>query len=304
LKARKVIPYLLIAPHGIFFGIFVIFPIFKSLFMSFTEWGLFQRMVKFVGWENYYKIFDFGGYRSRYFWKAVWVTLEFVAITVPALVIVAILLALLLNSKFLKGKSFALTSFFLPTALAVTVIAVIWRWLLNYDAGLMNYVLSFFGLDKIPWLTSLPWALISIVVATVWWTVGWNVIIVLGGLQKIPATLYDAARVDGAGIFQRFWHVTLPGLKNVLMFVVITQIIASFGIFGQPQLMTNGGPGRGTLPIMLHIYQEAFNTSRPRMGYAAAMSIIFGIIVLGVTFIQYYLFTKEKKGGVKVASPQ
>jgi len=294
LRLKKVVPYLFLAPHAIFFGMFFIFPLFKSIFMSFTEWGLFQGMIKFVGFENYEKIFT-AGYRSRYFWKAIWVTVQFVIYSVPLLIVIALLLALLLNNKKLKLKNFYLTAFFIPTALSATVIAVIWKWIMNNQAGLLNYFLSFIGVDKIPWITDLPWVWLAIIIPTIWWTVGWNTIIILGGLSKIPEVLYDAAKVDGASRFKRFIHVTLPGLKNVLMFVTITQVLASFGLFAQSQLITGGGPARATLPIMLHIYNEAFNPSRPRMGYAAAMSIITGIIILSVTFIQYYLFTHQRK---------
>jgi len=299
---RKIVPYLLILPHALFFGTFVIFPIFKSFYMSLTEWGLFQGMIRYVGFENYQRLFDLSGFRAQYFWQAVWVTTKFVIVTVPALVILALLLALLLNAKSLKGKNFYLTTFFLPTSIAVTVTAVIWRWIFSYRTGLVNYTLQSLGLEIIPWLTSMPWAFVAIVVTTLWWTVGWSMIILLGGLKRIPDTLYDAARVDGAGVFQRFLNVTLPGLKNVMMFVCITQALASFGLFGQSQLMTAGGPGRETLPAMLYIYNEAFNVARPRMGFAAAMSVIFGAIVLSVTFFQFYLFTRERKEGMRRAA--
>jgi len=295
LRTKKVIPYILILPHAVFFGVFFIFPLFKSVYMSLTEWGLFQGMIKYVGLDNYGKIFDFSGYRSEYFWKAIWVTVQFVIYSVPVLVFVATGLALMLNSKKLKTKSLHLTAIFVPTALSVTVVAVMWRWILNNHSGLLNYVLSFFGIGKIPWLTDLPWVWLSIVIATVWWTVGWNTVILLGGLKKIPDSLYDSAKVDGANSIQRFFYVTLPGLKQVMMFVVITQVLAGFGLFAQPQLMTGGGPGRETIPIMLHIYGEAFNPSRPRMGYATAMSLITGVIVISVTFLQYYLFTRNTK---------
>lgn len=295
MNTKKAVPYLLLLPHAVFFGIFFIYPLFKSLYMSFTEWGLFQGMIRYVGLDNYARLFDFGGYRSQYFWSAIWVTVQFVLYSVPVLVSVSLALALILNNRKLKMKSFHLTAFFLPTALSVTVVAVMWRWILNVHSGLLNYLLGFFGIEKIPWLTDLPWVWGAIIIATVWWTVGWNTVIFLGGLSKIPEPLYDSAKVDGANAFRRFLNVTLPGLKQVMMFVVITQVLAGFGLFAQPQLMTGGGPGRATIPIMLHIYGEAFNPSRPRMGYATAMSLITGVIIVSVTFIQYFLFTRKSK---------
>ncbi len=295
MKKSKAVPYVLLLPHAVFFGIFFIFPLFKSIYMSLTEWGLFQGMIRYVGLDNYKKIFEFSSYRSEYFWKAIWVTAQFVLYSVPILVAVALTLAMLLNNKRLKLKSLHLAAIFVPTALSVTVIAVMWKWILNNYSGLLNYLLGFLGISKISWLTDLPWVWGAIIIATVWWTVGWNTVILLGGLSKIPESLYDAAKVDGANSFKRFIHVTLPGLKQVMMFVVITQVLAGFGLFGQPQLMTGGGPGRSTLPIMLHIYGEAFNPSRPRMGYATAMSLVTGVIIVSVTFLQYYLFTRKSK---------
>jgi len=295
-KRNTVLGYLLLLPHAVFFGLFVVFPLAKVLVMSFSEWGLFQGFLKWVGWENFGVLFRFDGYRAKYFWQSMGVTASFVAWIVPLITLVAILLAMLLNNPRLRFQKFLLTSIFLPTALAVTVTAVIWRWIFSFDAGLVNLFLSGMGLEKIPWITTMPWAFITVVIATLWWTLGWNVIILLGGLQKIPESLYDAARVDGANALQRFWNVTLPGLRNVLMYVVITQAVATFGIFGQSQLMTSGGPGRQTLPVMLQIYNEAFNTSRPRMGYASAMSVVFGVLVLSVLAVQYFLFTHERKG--------
>lgn len=300
---HKVVPYLLLLPHALFFAVFVIFPIGRSIQMSMARWGLFQGMVEFVGLDNFTRLVNPESFRARHFWRSMQVTVQFVLLNVPLLIAIALSIALLLNIKKLRFKGVHVTALFMPMALAATVIAVIWRWMLSYQTGLINYLLSFIGISRIPWLVNVPWVWFSIIVATLWWTLGWNILILLGGLKKIPETLYESATVDGANVLQRFVHVTLPGLKDVLMFVCITQVLASFGLFAQPQLMTQGGPGRATLPVMLHIYQTAFDNSGPYMGLGAAQTIITGSIILAFTFLQYFLFVYEKKAKRRTGVP-
>jgi len=285
-------PYLLLLPHALFFAAFVLYPLFRAFFMSAFTWGIFNGPTEFVGLKNFFKLFDLEGIRGSQFWDAVGVTLQFVVYTVPVFVAFALALALLFNHRFLRFKGFHLSAVFMPTALAVTIIACLWRMVFN-DTGFVNSLIMMAGGDKLGWLSDLPGAWITLVVSTLWWTVGWNVILLLGGLQKVPETLYDAARVDGAGWWRTLFTVTLPGLKDVLFYVVTTQALASWGLFAQAQLMTKGMPGRATMPVALHIFGTAFGGSGDMLGLGSAMSILTGVLILTSTGVLYLLFGRD-----------
>lgn len=294
-RRRSITPYIYLAPHAVFFTTFVILPLFFGLYISLHKWGLYTTSHEFVGLKYYARLFDMDFIRTGYYWRSVWVTLQFVVFSVPPLVLLGLGLALLINSDDLKEWQQRLfrTVFLLPVAMAVTVIAVVWRWLLLYDSGLFNYLLGFLGVAKVPWLTEQPGAWVAIVVATVWWTVGWNMIILLVGLQGIPRSIYEAAVIDGASRVQTFLYVTLPNMKGVLTFVLVIQIIASFNLFAQPQLMTAGGPERTTLPVMMCIYGDAFGSIHPRVGSSCAMGFMTGAIMLIFLLLQFRLFVRR-----------
>lgn len=285
-------PYIFIIPHALFFFTFALYPVFKGLWISLHKWDVLSGERTFVGLKNYLDLLFVRNVPAQYYWEALWNTIQFVIYSVPFLVGVALVLALLVSS-INKGRGFFRTIFFLPTAMTVSVVAVIWRWIFNYESGLLNYILySLFKIKNIPWLTQQPGAWISIVVTTIWWTVGWNMVYFLIGLQNIPEELYEAAKIDGAGWWQSFRYITLPSLKPIALFIFITTIIASFNLFGQPQLMTGGGPGRSTVTVMLHIYNEGFGTNL-RMGSASAMAYLTALIMIVITFLQVRLFTRS-----------
>lgn len=178
--------------------------------------------------------------------------------------------------------------YFAPYALSVTVAAVLWRWIFE-QGGLINaYLSEWFGMSPIAWLSSMPWAWVAIVVCTVWWTIGFNTVIFLAALQEIPESLYEAASIDGANTSQQFFGITVPMLRPVLIFVITTTLLASANLFGQPYLMTAGGPSFQTEPVMMRIYNEAFVQSR--MGSAAAMSVLFAALLLILTTINFRVF--------------
>lgn len=293
MRKNSIWGYLFLLPFLSFFGLFVIFPLIRGVYMSMTKWGLYGGNLGFIGLKNYQLLFDPNFFMSRQFWESMWATTQFMIFSVPLFIFSGLGLAILINNQFLKIKTVSRMIFFVPVALSAPVIAVIWMWLLEYNSGLINFLLTFIGIGRIPWLTQQPWAWISIVITTLWWTVGWNMIIFLGGLQNIPTELYDAAKVDGSNSWNTFIHITLPGLRNVIFFITIFQIIASFNLFAQPQLMTGGGPGRSTLPVMLYIYQTAFNFSLPYMGISSAMSVISGGIILIIIMILFLTLGKE-----------
>jgi ABC-type sugar transport systems, permease components len=284
-EQNPVTAYLYLLPHAVFFFIFLVYPIFKGLYVSFTQWDMLANTGKWTGLENYRVLFDKATEQGSYFWQALGNTLIFVVISVPFLVLIALALALLLTGT-LPGRNFFRTAFFIPTALSVTVIAVIWRWLLNGDFGLINYILAACRLPKVPWLTNQPFAWISLLLATIWWTVGWNTILFISGINAIPEQIFEAAKIDGAGGWHRFRYITLPCLGSVMFYVLITTVIASFNLFGQPQLMMTVGdhPMRSVMPVMFMIYNEAWVATR--MGTAASMSYVTALVIMGVTFIQ------------------
>ncbi|MGE5598132.1 MAG: carbohydrate ABC transporter permease [Bacteroidota bacterium] len=283
-------PYLFLLPHAVFFLVFLIYPLFKGFYVSFTEWDTLRNSGTWTGLANYLKLFDPSTIQNAYYWRALGVTLTFVAISVPPLVLSALGLAVLVSGP-LPGRSFFRTVFFLPTALTVSVVAIMWRWIFQSDVGLLNAILRLLGLPGKPWLTTQPWAWIALLVTTIWWTVGWNMVLLISGLNNIPEDLYEAAGIDGASSWQSFRFITLPNLRPILLLVSVLTVIASFNLFGQPQLMTGGGPDRSTLPVMLLIYQEAFGAYR--MGVSAAMAYFTGLIMLLATFLQTRIFAQR-----------
>jgi len=290
----KLTPYLFIAPHFIFFTIFLVLPTLHGLYISFHSWNFFSDPV-FVGFANYVDIlFNKESLYYEYYWKAFRATLIFVLLSVPLLIIVPLLIALAMNNKPF-GNTFFRALFYTPSLFSVATVVLIWIWMLDTNAGLVNYYLNLLGISNIPWLTSVPWAWIGLVVMTVWWTMGYNMILFLAGLQEVPEQLYEAAKIDGANFIQRFWHVTLPGIQGPLLFVIVMTTIASFNVFGQPYLATDGAPGRETRVLLMYIRDVAFSGSNPKAGVGAAMSIIMGFIMLLITIIQFKLLNRKDK---------
>ncbi|MFL5735314.1 MAG: carbohydrate ABC transporter permease, partial [Chloroflexia bacterium] len=289
-------PYLFILPHLIFFAVFVGYPFFRGLYLSLLNFDYLRpEATKFVGLQNYINLFAPGGIKFNEFWNALLNTVQFVIYSVPPLVIIPLLLAVLLNTK-TPGRNFFRAVYFAPWVLSVAVIGLLWWWIFQSQGGLINHYLADLHLAQPRWLSTLPWAWVAIVVATVWWTIGFNMIILLAALQDIPEQLYEAAAIDGATGAQAFFRVTLPLLRPVMLFIVTTTIIASFNLFGQPLLMTRGAPaqpsgGGGTEPIMLRIYTEGF--VRGIQGSAAAMSFIVAAIMIIVSYANFRIFRQQ-----------
>jgi multiple sugar transport system permease protein len=289
-------PYLFILPQLIFFLVFVGYPFFYGLAISTLSFDYLRPQdTQFVGLQNYLNLFTEGNVKYNEFWNSLINTFEFVIYSVPPLVIIPLFLAVLLNSK-VPGRNFFRAVYFAPWVLSVAVVGLLWWWIFQSQGGLLNYYLKDLGLASPRWLSTMPWAWISIVIATVWWTIGFNMIIFLAALQDIPDQLYEAASIDGANKIQTFFRVTLPMLQPVLVFVVTVTIIASFNLFGQPYFMTDGGPpqpggGGATQPIMYRIYNEGF--VRPFQGSAAAMSFVVATIMILVSYINFKVFRQR-----------
>jgi multiple sugar transport system permease protein len=213
---------------------------------------------------------------------------KFTLYSVPLLVVIPLLVALILNQSF-PGRAFFRTVYFAPYVLGVAVIGILWRYLLDANVGLVNYYLGQLGLpDNIPWTNELPWAWVALVGPTVWWTLGFNAVIYLAGLQDIDPALYDAAKVDGANRWRRFLHVTLPGLRPILLFVIIVTILASANMFGQAYLITEGAPGDDTRPVIWYIAEEGLQNFK--MGSAAAMSYVLALCLAVISIANFAIF--------------
>lgn len=284
-------PYLFILPHLIFFGLFLAWPFFFGIFTSLFDFDYLRPEHRpFVGLENYFDLFNPNTFQFTNFWRSMRNTVEFMLWSVPILVIMAVFLAVLLNGKF-RGRGFFRLLFFAPYTLSVTAAAIVWWWLFQ-NQGLINKTLQSVGMTPHSWLSTMPDAWIAITIATVWWTIGFNTIIILAALQDIPVALYEAAAIDGAGSLRRFWSITLPMLRPVLVFVITITLLASANLFGQPLIMTGGGPVQRTETIIYQIYNTGI--IRSQMGSAAAMSIIVAAILLTLTALNFKFFGKSE----------
>ncbi|CCJ32674.1 MULTISPECIES: carbohydrate ABC transporter permease [Caloramator] len=288
---QKIEPYLFILPQFIFFIVFMILPTGLGIWISLNKWDYLTKP-KFVGLKNYIDLFKPDTIDYLEFWNAFGNTFKFVIFSVPPLIIIALALALLVNSPNLKFRNFFRGVFYASNVLSVSCVGLIWLWMLDTNAGLVNYYLEKLGIGRIPWLAELPWAWISLVAMTVWWIIGGNMILFLAGLQDIPQTLYEAADIDGASGWQKFWYVTLPGLKRPLLFIVIMTTLAQFNIFGQPYMVTRGGPGNATKVLLMYIRDVAFG--QYRMGSASAMAIMMGLVMIVFSIIQYKLLSPKE----------
>lgn len=276
LEDVKAIPFLL--PFFIVYIVFTIFPILKGLEMSFFDWSLIRKM-DFIGLQNYINLIH-----DQNFWKSLWNTTLFVILSTPTMVILALVLALMANRPS-RLQTFFRSSFFLPSILSVSVISYIAIFMLQPYQGFVNTTLHLFGIDSEPfWLRDPNLAWVSIVGVTLWWTVGFNMVLFLAALQDIPEQLYEAARIDGGTRFQLLWRITLPLLIPIGRVILLLQILASYKVFAQIMLITGGGPGTATRPLIQYIYEVGFRQSN--LGYAAAISYALFVILLVLSIIQ------------------
>src|ERR687892_121028 len=294
-KTRKkisIVPYLFIAPHLLFFAAFLGWPFFYGLYISLFQFDFLRPERRpFVGLKNYADLFNPESVQFDKFWNALGNTGEFILWSVLPLVGIALLLAVLLNRNY-PGRGLFRTIFFAPYTLSVTVAAVLWWWIFQ-QTGIVNQVLQLIGLKPVNWLGDLPGAWVAITIATIWWTIGFNTIIFLTALQEIPKSLYEAASLDGANSRQQFFLITIPMLRSVLVFVLTITLIASANLFGQPYIMTAGGPADGTQTVIHRIFFEGI--LRGQMGTAAAMSIFVAILLLSLTYLNFKFFGSSQE---------
>jgi multiple sugar transport system permease protein len=284
-------PYLFLAPYLLIFLAFVIGPAIFGFWMSLHDWDFQLPGKPFVGLQNYKDLFDPLSATAEPFWHGMRATGIFTIASVPFLVGLPLGLAVLLNRKF-PGRTFFRAVYFAPFVLGVAVIGLMFRYILDTNFGILNAFLGLFGISEIGWTNDQPWAWISLVAVTVWWTAGFNAIIYLAGLQDIPPEQYEAAALDGANTWQQFRNVTLPGLRPVSVFVITITLLASANMFGQSVLITQGGPGDSTTTALMVITDTGF--TQFRMGQATAMSYVLAIGLAIVSLINFVLLRERK----------
>jgi multiple sugar transport system permease protein len=280
--------WLFLTPYLLLFTVFVLLPIALGLWISLHSWDFTLPGKPWVGVQNYHDLFTRGSVSFDPFWHAMRATGIFTLFSVPLLIVVPLVVSLVMNQRF-PGRNLFRAIYFAPYVLGVAVVAVLWRYLLDANIGAINAYLGKLGLpDHTPWLSSVPQAWVALVLVTVWWTLGFNAVIYLAGLQDIPKELYEAARVDGASPWSQFRYVTLPGLRPVTMFVTVTTIIASANMFGQAFIMTNGAPARETRTAIFYIAETGLQDFQ--MGEAAAASWILTVFLMALSLVVFAVF--------------
>ncbi len=268
----SIIPYLFLIPYLFAFIAFRFGPSIAGFFVSLTRWNIVGTP-KFIGFENYLELFS-----DPSFITSLVNTLYFMVLTVPALIVLGLLIALLVDQN-LKGRTVTRTFVFMPYVIMSTVVGVIWMWIFDTHFGILNYYLSFLGIKPIAWLSSVNWAMPAVAITTIWWTVGFNMILFLAGLQDIPEELKEAARIDGASNWQIFWNVTFPLLRPTTVVVLMLTLINSFEVFDQVYVMTGGGPSMATLTVIQYMYFQAFQYFR--LGYGSAVAyVVFAFLII------------------------
>jgi len=279
--------YIFVIPATLLLFVFLVIPAIMVLAFGFTDFYMLKpEATSFIGIKNYITIFH-----DELFLKCLWNTTYFVFVLVPIEGVIALGLAILVNKNII-GKTFFRTSYFAPVITSMAVVAILWSVIYNPNNGLINAGLNAFGIPSQMFLRSSSQAMNSIIFMTMWQGVGFQMIIFLAGLNEIPIELYEASAIDGATAIQQFFKITIPGLKNVISFIVIYVTIQAFKLFTQPYIMTNGGPEDSTRTLIYYIYQQGFQYKK--VGYASSMSVVYFAIVICVTIVLKLVFIKDE----------
>lgn len=279
---RHPLGWLFAVPHLVLFAVFVLGPLLFGLMLSFFRWDILSnRSIEFVGAGNYRE-----AVADEYVAKALTATVKFVVMAVPSTLLLALLLAAGLSAVPERRRGFWRAICYLPHLLTVSVVGLLWRWFYNTEFGLFNAWLAPLNL-KFAWLSDVSLAMPAIVLMTLWWTVGGPMLVLFAAIQNIPVAYHEAAALDGASNGQRFFRITLPLLRPVLLFSMVMNVIGSFQVFGQVYMITRGGPELSTRTLVQYIYDTAFNNYR--MGYAAAISWLLFLVVAAFSALQFQL---------------
>jgi multiple sugar transport system permease protein len=277
--------YAFLFPALAHFAVFFAGLLVVSLGLSFVEWDLFNPP-SFVGIENYRQLL----FEDPNFWPVFLRTGYYVLLVIPTGMAASLLLALAVNTK-LRGIKFFRATYVIPVVASAVAVALVWKWVLATNNGLLNWFLSLFGIGPLDWLGRRNLAMPSVALVQVWRGLGEGMIIFLAGLQTIPQHLYEAAELDGAGRWRKFWHVTWPLLSPTTFFVAVLEVIGSFQVFDMIYLMTKGGPGESTNVYIYYLYQQGFRDFE--MGYAAAMAWLLFAVIGILTLVQFRLLNKR-----------
>ena len=286
--------WLFLAPALMVIGVFFALPVLGALVLSFTDYDLYAladpHNVRFVGLHNYLSLLQ-----RPLFWAALGHTVYFVAVAVPLSMAVSLGGALLLNSPLARAQAFFRTALFAPVVTTVVAVAIIWRYLFNTKYGVVNALLDTLGLHPVDWLGDPHWAMPTIIVFAVWKNFGYNMIIFLAGLQAIPPTLYEAARIDGASPWRQFRHITWPMLRPTLLMVAILTVSGYFQLFAEPYVITEGGPLQSTVSVLYLMYDEGFTWWN--LGSASAVAFALFVVMFAVTALMLRLERRDALEG-------
>jgi multiple sugar transport system permease protein len=274
-----------ILPFLIVYALFVIWPIILGMMTSLTNAQLTGGATRYIGLLNYQALMH-----DSDFWNSMWHTAEFTLLSTPPLVVLSLTFALLANRD-VPGRWLFRLAFFAPYVLPVSVVGLIWVWLYEPDFGLINGYLTDLHMGSVNWLGDPHTAMTAVVISTIWWTLGFNFVLYLAGLQEISPELYEAAAIDGASPWQRLLRITIPLLGRTTSLVIILQVLASLKVFGQIYVMTQGGPGTSTQTVVQYVYDMGFSSYYT--GYASAISYVFFLFVLVVSVIQFIFFSRR-----------
>jgi multiple sugar transport system permease protein len=275
-----------VAPALLVIAVFFFLPVLAALALSLTDFDLYALAdlgnLRLIGLRNYTQLLA-----TPLFWQALGNTLYFVVVGVPFSIVVSFGAALLLHSRLVRFRAFFRTALFAPVVTTLVAVAVIWRYLFDTRYGWLNYALGAVGLPSIDWLGDPRWAMPAIIVFAVWKSFGYNMIILLAGLQSIPDELYEAARIDGASFWRQFRHVTLPMLAPIVVMVSILTIAGYFQLFAEPYVMTQGGPLQSTVSVLYFMYEEGFKWWN--LGSASAVAFVLFVLIFTLTVLQLRL---------------
>jgi ABC-type sugar transport system permease subunit len=280
--------YIFVLPSLVLYAIFMIYPFLQSIYLSFTDWNGATAVKNWVGLDNYRRLFD-----DSLLWKSLWHNAIWIAIGTIAPLAIGFLLAVLLSNR-PKGFTLFRTVFFLPQVLSTVIIGLVWGWIYNPIFGLLNKFLDGVGLESWSrgWLGDTTWALYAVLFAAIWATIGFVFVIFLAGLQNVSRDLIEAATLDGANGWQRFWDVTLPQMANVVTVVAALLLIGGFSVFDIIFVMTGGGPANSTEVIATYAYTEAFTQNH--VGYASTLTLVMTVITLIASVI--FIRLRERGG--------
>lgn len=297
-KRKWLIPILFLSPHLFFFGCFTLFPTLLGIYSAFADWPL-GGVPRFVGLDNFATLFLNAD--SQYYWQFRWGlanTVKFVILCVPFRIIVPLLLAWALNTR-CRGHKLFQSIYYLPALLSLSVVMVSWNYMFNASYGVINSVL---GLGKAKWMTQDPLNWIALIIITVWWGCGSNMIIYQSALAGVPADILEAARVDGANGLQSFIHVTIPSIRFPLEYTLVTSIIAEFNIWGQPDMFNKGGitlevvngiPHPANKMLLQYIMENGFGQLGVNAGISSAMALVLGLIMFAVSLLQFKAMRRD-----------